>query len=258
MSSNDLLPCIAFSFSKKKCEEIAHFLSSSDLNSKAEAAQVHIFAAQTKSRLTPTDRLLPQVTYITNMSKRGIAVHHGGMLPILKEYVEILFGRGLIKVLLATETFAMGVNMPARAVIYTSLRKHDGTGFRQLTPGEYTQMAGRAGRRGLDDVGIVMIACFGDEPPPKELLKLMLTGQSARLRVRKTPTHTPHTPMAYTSGLELIRPCEQEGGVLRPACVGAALSPTHSRLAPLPLFAPPPHTLTQSPSLSPSSTLPTR
>jgi antiviral helicase SKI2 len=79
-------------------------------------------------------------------------VHHGGLLPILKEMVEILFSKGIVKVLFATETFAMGVNMPARTVVFNGFRKHDGREFRDLLPGEYTQMAGRAGRRGLDKV----------------------------------------------------------------------------------------------------------
>jgi antiviral helicase SKI2 len=100
----------------------------------------------------------------------------------LKEMVEILFSRNLIKILFATETFAMGVNMPARAVVFNSIRKHDGTQFRVLEPGEYTQMAGRAGRRGLDKVGTVIMCCFGDEPPPIPLLRNMLTGSSTMLR----------------------------------------------------------------------------
>ena len=95
--------------------------------------------------------------------------------------VEILFSRNLIKVLFATETFAMGVNMPARAVVFNSIRKHDGTQFRELEPGEYTQMAGRAGRRGLDKVGTVIICCFGETPPPIVILKKMLTGSSTKL-----------------------------------------------------------------------------
>jgi antiviral helicase SKI2 len=95
--------------------------------------------------------------------------------------VEILFSRNLIKVLFATETFAMGVNMPCRCVVFNSIRKHDGTQFRVLEPGEYTQMAGRAGRRGLDKVGTVIICCFGEVPPPMPILKHMLTGSSTRL-----------------------------------------------------------------------------
>ena len=95
---------------------------------------------------------------------RGIGVHHGGLLPIVKEVVEILFSRGLVKVLFATETFAMGVNMPAKSVVFSHIRKHDGNNFRTLEPGEYTQMAGRAGRRGLDSTGTVIII-GGDELP---------------------------------------------------------------------------------------------
>ena len=96
--------------------------------------------------------------------------------------MEILFSRNLIKVLFATETFAMGVNMPARAVVFNSIRKHDGTQFRELEPGEYTQMAGRAGRRGLDAVGTVIMCCFGEVPPPLPILRNMLTGSSIRLQ----------------------------------------------------------------------------
>lgn len=79
--------------------------------------------------------------------------------------VELLFSRGLVKVLFATETFAMGVNMPARTVVFSGTRKHDGRNFRDLLAGEYTQMSGRAGRRGLDKTGVVIIVCNEHEPP---------------------------------------------------------------------------------------------
>lgn len=79
--------------------------------------------------------------------------------------VELLFSRGLVKVLFATETFAMGVNMPARTVVFSGTRKHDGRNFRDLLAGEYTQMSGRAGRRGLDTTGVVIIICNEHEPP---------------------------------------------------------------------------------------------
>lgn len=79
--------------------------------------------------------------------------------------VELLFSRGLVKVLFATETFAMGVNMPARTVVFSGTRKHDGRTFRDLLAGEYTQMSGRAGRRGLDTTGVVIITCNEHEPP---------------------------------------------------------------------------------------------
>ena len=157
-------------------------LRSLNLNTAAEKNSAHAFAIQTMGRLSPNDSSLPQVVNTCEMVKRGIGVHHGGLLPILKEMVEILFSRNLIKVLFATETFAMGVNMPARAVVFNSIRKHDGTQFRVLEPGEYTQMAGRAGRRGLDKVGTVIMCCFGDQPPPNMILRNIITGSSTKLQ----------------------------------------------------------------------------
>ena len=80
----------------------------------------------------------------------------GGLLPIIKETIEILFQEGLLKILFATETFAMGINMPAKTCIFTSLRKYDGEEYRMITSGEYIQMSGRAGRRNKDAKGIVI------------------------------------------------------------------------------------------------------
>jgi ATP-dependent RNA helicase DOB1 len=97
-----------------------------------------------------------QVEALLPLLKRGIGIHHGGLLPILKEVIEILFQESLLKILFATETFSMGINMPARTVIFTASRKFDGTDFRFISAGEYIQMSGRAGRRGLDDRGIVI------------------------------------------------------------------------------------------------------
>jgi antiviral helicase SKI2 len=182
LEREELTPTVVFSFSKKKCEEIANMLQSLDLNTAVERSAVQGFTLQTVARLSPVDASLPQVRTVCEMVARGIGVHHGGLLPILKEMVEILFSRNLIKVLFATETFAMGVNMPARSVVFNSIRKHDGTQFRVLEPGEYTQMAGRAGRRGLDKVGTVIMCCFGEQPPPIAMLRKMLTGTSTLLR----------------------------------------------------------------------------
>lgn len=106
--------------------------------------------------------------------KRGLGIHHSGVLPILKEVVEMLFQKGLLKILFATETFAMGVNMPARTVVFDSISKHDGTNFRNLLPGEYIQMAGRAGRRGLDTTGTVIILCKADVPDKVDLHRMLL------------------------------------------------------------------------------------
>ena len=87
-----------------------------------------------------TDRKLPQVLNLTELLKRGIGIHHSGILPILKEVVEMLFQKGWVKLLFATETFAMGINMPARTVVFDSIRKHDGINFRTLLPAEYIQV----------------------------------------------------------------------------------------------------------------------
>ena len=108
LEKEGLMPTVTFSFSKKKCEQIANNLRSLDLNTAAERNLVQSFAIQTVARLSPKDQILPQVMNTVDMVKRGIGVHHGGLLPILKEMVEILFSRNLIKILFATETFAMG------------------------------------------------------------------------------------------------------------------------------------------------------
>lgn len=111
---------------------------------------------------------------IRDSLERGIGVHHSGILPILKEIVEMLFQCGLVKLLFATETFAMGVNMPARTVIFDSIMKFNGKTRRELEPAEYTQMAGRAGRRGIDSTGNVIIICKGDVPHEESLRKMIL------------------------------------------------------------------------------------
>ncbi|XP_061111078.1 helicase SKI2W isoform X1 [Conger conger] len=159
LSERQQTPVVAFTFSRSRCDENARSLSSMDLTSSQEKSDIHSFFQKSLSRLRGGDRQLPQVLLMRDLLKRGIGVHHSGILPILKEVIEMLFSRGLVKVLFATETFAMGVNMPARTVVFDSIRKHDGTGFRNLLPGEYIQMAGRAGRRGLDATGTVIILC---------------------------------------------------------------------------------------------------
>lgn len=150
-------PVIVFSFSKKECEAYALQMSKLDFNTPDEKRLVDEVFQNAMMVLSEEDRALPQVENVLPLLKRGIGIHHGGLLPILKETTEILFGEGLIKALFATETFAMGLNMPARTVLFTSARKFDGTDNRWITSGEYIQMSGRAGRRGLDDKGIVIL-----------------------------------------------------------------------------------------------------
>jgi antiviral helicase SKI2 len=178
LEREQLLPCVVFHFSKKKCEEVADALGANTLLLSAdERRQVSAFFGHCVARLKPNDRKLQQVRRLAQLLDRGIGVHHGGLLPLMKEAVEMLFARNLVKVLFATETFAMGVNMPARCVVFGQTRKHDGRELRNLQPGEYTQMAGRAGRRGLDETGTVLITAWG-EPPGADELRGMLCGTS--------------------------------------------------------------------------------
>ncbi|KAK5944440.1 Antiviral helicase ski2 [Knufia obscura] len=183
LKKGNLLPCCIFVFSKKRCEENAESLSNQDFCSAAEKSAIHMTIEKSIARLKPEDRVLPQIRRIREMLARGVAVHHGGLLPIIKEIVELLFAKTLVKVLFATETFAMGLNLPTRTVVFSGYRKHDGREFRNLLPGEYTQMAGRAGRRGLDTVGTVIIVASGrTEAPPAAELRQMMLGVPTKLR----------------------------------------------------------------------------
>lgn len=172
-------PVIVFAFSKRECEGLALQMSKLEFNTDEERDMVHTVFTNAISNLSDDDRQLPQIEHILPLLKRGIGIHHGGLLPILKEVIEILFQEGLLKVLFATETFSIGLNMPAKTVVFTSVRKFDGRDFRNLSGGEYIQMSGRAGRRGLDDRGIVIM--MTDEKLEPAAAKGMVKGQADRL-----------------------------------------------------------------------------
>ncbi|KAI5644940.1 DEAD/DEAH box helicase domain-containing protein [Phthorimaea operculella] len=169
-------PVIIFSFSKKDCESYAMQMAKLDFNTIEEKKLVDEVFNNAMDVLSEEDRKLPQVENVIPLLRRGIGIHHGGLLPILKETIEILFGLGLIKALFATETFAMGLNMPARTVVFTNCQKFDGKDFRFITSGEYIQMSGRAGRRGLDDKGIVILMI--DQKVTPAVVKGMVQGKA--------------------------------------------------------------------------------
>ena len=150
-------PVIVFSFSKRECENLALSMSTLVFNDDSEKAMVDKVFMSAIESLSPEDQKLSQVQHMLPLLKRGIGIHHSGLLPILKETIEILFQEGLLKVLFATETFSIGLNMPAKTVVFTDVRKFDGIKTRLLTPSEFIQMSGRAGRRGLDERGIVIM-----------------------------------------------------------------------------------------------------
>ncbi|KAJ9138663.1 ATP-dependent RNA helicase mtr4 [Pleurostoma richardsiae] len=172
-------PVIVFSFSKRECENLALNISQMSFNNASEKQLVKDVFNSAINQLSEEDRGLPQIMHILPLLERGIGVHHSGLLPILKETIEILFQEGLIKVLFATETFSIGLNMPARTVVFTEVMKFDGISRRPLTSSEYIQMSGRAGRRGLDDRGIVIMMV--DDKLEPETAKAIVAGQQDRL-----------------------------------------------------------------------------
>ncbi len=172
-------PVIVFSFSKNLCEAYALQMSNLTFNEKSEKDMVEKVFNSALEMLTEEDKQLPQIQNILPLLKRGIGIHHSGLLPILKETIEILFQEGLIKVLFATETFSIGLNMPAKTVVFTSVRKFDGVSQRWVTPSEFVQMSGRAGRRGLDDRGIVIMMI--DEKMEPAIAKEIVRGEQDKL-----------------------------------------------------------------------------
>ena len=187
MQGANLLPSIVFCFSKRRCDALGDSLAGVlDFTSGQEKAHVTAFCSRAFGRLSASDLGLPQLQRVRGLLLRGIGVHHAGLLPLLKETVECLFCDGTLKLLFATETFAMGVNAPARSVVFSALRKHDGTQWRDLSPGEFTQMSGRAGRRGVDVSGTVILvpdsnASTGDGPPEEGSLRRLITGTAQPL-----------------------------------------------------------------------------
>ena len=151
----DNLPCMFFCFSRAGCQKNAIAL----LNKKLFKPN-HEITAFVREKLKNSSHEINKLVSAKILRQTlpyGIAFHHAGMLPILKELVEDLFEKGLIKVLYTTETFAVGINMPAKSVCFESLRKFDGTSFRLMNSKEYFQIAGRAGRRGIDKEGFVYL-----------------------------------------------------------------------------------------------------
>ncbi|ADM11376.1 Ski2 ATP-dependent RNA helicase [Encephalitozoon intestinalis ATCC 50506] len=171
--SDASLPVVVFSFRRKDCERFAMKLDKSYLKD-SEAEMVETIFTNAIMSLRKEDREIPIIQNILPLLMRGIGIHHSGLLPIIKEVVEILFQEGLLKVLFATETFSIGLNMPAKSVVFTALKKFDGESMRLVSPGEYTQMSGRAGRRGIDSMGIV-ISIISEPITYKEVNKLFST-----------------------------------------------------------------------------------
>lgn len=172
-------PVIVFAFSKMEVEQNALLLDKANLTDDEEKMSIQEIFSNAINTLSEKDRNLPQIESVLPLLLRGIGIHHGGLLPVVKEITELLFQELLIKVLFSTETFSMGINMPAKTVIFTSLFKWDGVARRIISPGEYIQMSGRAGRRGMDKRGLSIVMI--QEDIDADELKKLFTGDPLRL-----------------------------------------------------------------------------
>ena len=152
LHKKEMLPAIFFTFSRKKCDENMEKCSNINLITNEEAKQIR----------AEIQEFLKEHTYLENNKNleylyNGVASHHAGLLPAWKLLVERLFQKGLIKVVFATETLAAGINMPARTTVISAISKRTDSGHRMLTANEFLQMSGRAGRRGMDKIGYVVV-----------------------------------------------------------------------------------------------------
>ena len=178
LHENALLPALAFVLSRKGCEQHAVRTEAELLDSSDSVAATHIFDFHLRHHKDSLETL-PQYHALRKLIMKGIAFHHSGVLPVLKEIVEILFTKGYIKLLYCTETFAVGINMPTKTVIFTGLQKYDDAtgGMRFLRTDEYIQMAGRAGRRGKDTMGQVIFLPERDPPTTFEMKTILKGGR---------------------------------------------------------------------------------
>jgi len=155
-NKKDILPINVFLLSRKQAQDIATKIPFNLLDHE-ERTRVNKIWNKYLLKYKHIYEQTSQWEFLLGLAQKGVGVHHSGLIPLLKEIIEILYEQKLIKVLIATETFALGVNMPTRTVIFTNINKFDGKEHRLLRPDEYNQMAGRAGRRGLDTFGTVIM-----------------------------------------------------------------------------------------------------
>lgn len=181
--NQDMLPAIYFTFSRKKCDEQMEKCAGLELVTKGERAQIRQFI----------DDYIAENPHLYNNKHIeyllcGVASHHAGLLPAWKNLVEKLFQKGLIKVVFATETLAAGINMPARSAVISSTSKRTDSGHRMLTASEFLQMSGRAGRRGMDEIGYVTVVGTQFQTP-EEVAELVLSDANP-LESRFSPSYS--------------------------------------------------------------------
>jgi superfamily II RNA helicase len=183
LETKTMLPALFFIFSKKRCMDIAQNITMT-FNDYNEGVEVNRAFDYYLSKLENKDSYKNSYEYnqIRDLAIKGIGVHHAGLIPVFKEIIEMLFSKNLIKVLFATETFAVGLNSPIKTVIFTDIFKYDNNGKRPLLTHEFIQMSGRAGRRGIDTIGYVILIpqMFSDDASGNDLDNLIF-GKSQKI-----------------------------------------------------------------------------
>jgi ATP-dependent RNA helicase HelY len=159
LAAADLLPAIFFIFSRNQCDEAAKscLKMGISLTTAAEKKEIVAIAHERLTSFSDDDLAALEFTQFVKQLEAGIGSHHAGIVPTFKEIVETCFARGLVKVVFATETLAVGINMPARAVVLDKITKFNGENHQMLKPSDFAQLTGRAGRRGLDDIGHALV-----------------------------------------------------------------------------------------------------
>lgn len=184
LKDNDMLPAIGFVFSRKQVEQCARDITTPLLEDDSKIPyNVKKECDQIMRRLSNHEeyKRLPEYVELVSLLEKGIGVHHSGMIPILREMVELCISKNYIKLLFATESFAIGLDCPIKTAMFLSLTKFDGNTDRSLYPHEYTQMSGRAGRRGIDKVGHVIHCNNLFKPPGEGTYKDILSGKPPKL-----------------------------------------------------------------------------
>ncbi|MDR2896198.1 MAG: DEAD/DEAH box helicase [Propionibacteriaceae bacterium] len=189
LDASNLLPAIYFIFSRKGCDQGVEQLMDDgvELTSPEERRALAVIADAAAQALSPADLAALGFKAWRVAFLRGVACHHAGLLPVFKQAVEQGFTQGLIKVVFATETLALGINMPARTVVLDKLVKYNGIGHVEITPGEYTQLTGRAGRRGIDVEGYAVVTWQAGLDP--RALAGLAAKRTYPLRSAFTPTY---------------------------------------------------------------------
>lgn len=204
LKNEDRLPAIFFFFSRKDTEAAAVSIDHVLVTQSEQDKLVSLFKSLCNQFGIVKDRYYQD---LMDLASKGIMIHHAGLLPHLKEVIERLFSTGLIKVLCATETFAVGVNMPARSVVFSSLFKFNGVTTQLMKVREHSQMSGRAGRRGIDKVGYAYTVV--DEPLPSESVKRILFGNSEPIKSQFNLSYSTILRLYERLGEKIFTACEK-------------------------------------------------